>query len=138
MTHLAIRFYFAGYMWNSTYFMVLVEQNSYPLRQWHFEHMQKTIIKYVTGISENTATSFQKRLHNRYNGNLTYVCKNIGFDIKHGVTNDQVLAFIDKVRSDPVYPNMKQNSDRKERLENLEKHFTPSVLPPTYLQYLVH
>jgi hypothetical protein len=118
--------------------MVLVEQNSYPLRQWHFEHMQKTIIKYVTGISENTATSFQKRLHNRYIGNLTYVCKNIGFDIKHGVTNDQVLAFIDKVRSDPVYPNMKQNSDRKERLENLEKPFTPSVLPPTYLQYLVH
>ena len=84
--------------------MVLVEQNSYPLREWHFEHMQKTIIKYVTGISENTATSFQKRLHNRYNGNLTYVCKNIGFDIKHGVTNDQVLAFIDKVKK--VIPHM--------------------------------
>lgn len=125
-------------MWNSTYFMVLVEQNSYPLREWHFEHMQKTIIKYVSGISENTATSFQKRLYKRYNGNLTYVCKNIGFDIKHGVTNDQVLAFIDKVKSDPVYANMKQNSDSKERLESLEKHFTPSALPPTYLQYLVH
>jgi hypothetical protein len=118
--------------------MVLVGQNSYPLREWHFEHMQKTIVKYVTGISENTTTNFQKRLHKRYNGNLTYVCKNIGFDIKHGVTNDQVLAFIDKVKSDPVYANMKQNSDSKERLESLEKHFTPSTLSPTYLQYLVH
>ena len=125
-------------MWNSTYFMVLVEQNSYPLREWHFEHMQKTIIKYVTGISENSATSFQKRLHKRYNGNLTYVCKNIGFDIKHGVTNDQVLAFIDKVKSDPSYTNMQQNTDSLERLQSLEKHFTPSALPPSYLQYLVH
>jgi hypothetical protein len=116
----------------------LTAQNSYPLREWHMEHMQKTIIKYVTGISENTATNFQKRLHKRYNGNLTYVCKNIGFDIKHGVTNDQVLAFIDKVKSDPSYTNMQQNTDSLERLQSLEKHFTPYALPPTYLQYLVH
>ena len=116
----------------------LTAQNSYPLREWHMEHMQRTIIKYVTGISENTATNFQKRLHKRYNGNLTYVCKNIRFDIKHGVTNDQVLAFIDKVKSDPSYTNMQQNTDSLERLQNLEKHFTPYALPPSYLQYLVH
>jgi hypothetical protein len=118
--------------------MVLVEQNSYPLREWHVEHMQKTIIKYVTGSSENTATSFQKRLHKRYNGNLTYVRKNIGFDIRHGVTNDQVLAFIDKVKSDSVYANMQQNTDTLERVESLEKHFTAASPPPSYLQYLVH
>jgi hypothetical protein len=115
----------------------LTAQNNYPLREWHFEHMQKTIIRYVTGISEDSS-SFQKRVYKRYNGNLTYVCKNICFDIKHGVTNDQVLAFIDKVKSDPVYVNMQQRSDSIERLESLEKHFTPSALPPTYLQYLVH
>ena len=101
----------------------LTTQNSYPLREWHFEHMQKTIIRYVTGISEDSS-SFQKRVHKRYNGNLTYVCKNIGFDIKHGVTNDQVLTFIDKVKSDPIYANMQQNNDSIERLESLEKHFT--------------
>ena len=116
----------------------LTAQNNYPLREWHMEHMQKTIIKYVTGISENTATNFQKRLHKRYNGNLTYVRKNIGFDIKHGVTNDQVLAFIDKVKSDPVYVDMQQNTDSLERLQSLEKHFTAASLPPSYLQYLVH
>jgi hypothetical protein len=55
--------------------------------------MQKTIVKYLTRLSENTATNFQKRLHKRYNGNLTYLRKNISFDIKHGVTNDQVLTF---------------------------------------------
>jgi hypothetical protein len=118
--------------------MVLVEQNSYPLREWHVEHMQKTIVKYVIGISENTATNFQKRLHKRYNGNLACVRKNIGFDIKHGVTNEQVLAFIDKVKSDPSYVNMQQNNDSIERLESLERHFTAASLPPSYLQYLVH
>ena len=117
--------------------MDLTAQNSYPLREWHFEHMQKTIIRYVTGISEDSS-SFQKRVHKRYNGNLTYVCKNIGFDIKHGVTNDQVLTFIDKVKSDPIYANMQQNADSIERLESLEKHFTAASLPPSYLQYLVH
>jgi hypothetical protein len=100
--------------------------------------MQKTIIKYVTGLPENTATSFQKRLHKRYNGNLTYVRRNIGFDIKHGVTNEQDLAFIDKVKSDPLYANIQQNTDGIERLESLERHFTAAPLPPTYLQYLVH
>jgi hypothetical protein len=114
----------------------LTAQNSYPLREWHFEHMQKTIIRYVTGISEDSS-SFQKRLHKRYNGNLTYVSKNIAFDIKHGVTYDQVLAFLDKIKNDPSYAD-KQNSDSRERIESLEKHFTASPLLPKYLQYLVH
>jgi hypothetical protein len=26
---------------------MLVRQNNYPLRDWHFEHMQKTVVKYV-------------------------------------------------------------------------------------------
>ena len=113
-------------------------QNSYPLREWHFEHMQKTIAKYVTGISESTSTPYQKRLHKRYNGNLTYICKNIGFDIKHGVTNEQVLAFLDKIKNDPSYANMQQNIDSIERLESLEKQFNAASLPPSYLRYLVH
>jgi hypothetical protein len=101
-------------------------------------HMQETIVKYVTRLSENTATNFQKRLHKRYKGNLTYLRKNISFDIKHGVTNDQVLTFIDKVKSDPSYASMQQNSNSVERLESREKHFTAASLPPSYLLYLVH
>jgi hypothetical protein len=81
----------------------LTAQNSYRLREWHFdEHMQKTIIRYVTGISEDRSF-FQKKLHKRYNGNLTYVIKNIAFDIKHGITNDQILAFLDKIKNDLSY-----------------------------------
>jgi hypothetical protein len=31
---------------------MLVRQNNYPLRDWHFEHMQKLLSKYATGLSE--------------------------------------------------------------------------------------
>jgi hypothetical protein len=40
----------------------LTAQNNYPLREWHFEHMQKTIVKYVTGISENTTTKLPEKI----------------------------------------------------------------------------
>ena len=50
----------------------------------------------------------------------------------------EVLAFINKVKNDPLYANMQQRSDRVDRLENLERHFTAPSLPPSYLQYLVH
>ena len=74
----------------------LVNQNSYPLKDWHFEHMQKTIVKYVSGISEY-ATPYQKRMNNKYSGNLAYVRRNINFDIKHGVTIDGVTTLFDQV-----------------------------------------
>ena len=47
----------------------LVPQNSYPMKKWHFEHMQKTIVKYVSGISES-ASSYQKKQHKKYGGNM--------------------------------------------------------------------
>jgi hypothetical protein len=52
------------------------------MKKWHFEHMQKTIVKYVSGISES-ASSYQKKQHKKYGGNIGYVRRNIDFDIKH-------------------------------------------------------
>jgi hypothetical protein len=72
---------------------LVIKQNSYPLKKWHFEHMQKTVVKYLSGISEY-ATPYQKRMHNKYSGNLTNVRRNINFDIKHGVTRGEVITFL--------------------------------------------
>ena len=44
--------------------MIQQTQNSYPMKEWHLENMKKTIVKYVTGLSENT-TSYQKRQHKK-------------------------------------------------------------------------
>ena len=59
--------------------------------------MQKTIVKYVSGISDD-ATYFQKKIHRKYNGKIGYVRRNIDFDIKHGVARDEVIAFLGKIR----------------------------------------
>lgn len=31
----------------------MVNQNNYPMKECYFEHMQKIIVKYVVGLSEN-------------------------------------------------------------------------------------
>ena len=33
--------------------MLQQHQNSYPMKDWHLEHMQKTIVKYVTGLLQS-------------------------------------------------------------------------------------
>ena len=30
----------------------MLTHNVFPLREWHLEHMQKTVVKFVTGLSE--------------------------------------------------------------------------------------
>jgi ABC-type Mn2+/Zn2+ transport system ATPase subunit len=64
--------------------------------------MQKTIVKYVSGISDD-ATYFQKKMHRKYNGKIGYVRRNIDFDIKHGVTKEEVIAFLDKSKMTPHF-----------------------------------
>jgi uncharacterized lipoprotein YehR (DUF1307 family) len=61
------------------------------MRDWHVKHMQDTIIRYLTGLSED-ASRWQKRLNKQY-GNLTHVTKRIDYDIKHGVEKQEVLDF---------------------------------------------
>ena len=98
---------------------LVIKQNSYPLKDWHFEHMQKTVVKYLSGISEY-ATTYQKRMHNKYSGNLTYVRRSIQFDIKHGVTGEEVITFLDKVRNDISFTDVRKSAGSGERLDNLQ------------------
>jgi ABC-type Mn2+/Zn2+ transport system ATPase subunit len=99
----------------------LVQQNSYPLKDWHFEHMQKTIVKFVSGLSElESGSSWKRKQHKKYSGNIGYVRRNINFDIKHGVTREEVIAFLDKVRNDSSFSNIRKSAGSKERLEQLQ------------------
>jgi hypothetical protein len=99
-------------------------QNSFPLREWHVEHMEKTVVKFVTGLSEN-ATMWEKRQNKRY-GRITSVCRQIGYDIKQGVTNEQVLLLLQKIRNDPSFSSLRKDSACLDRLDDVEKHFVPS------------
>jgi ABC-type Mn2+/Zn2+ transport system ATPase subunit len=89
------------------------------MKEWHCEHMQKTIVKYVSGISDN-ATSFQKKMNRKYNGKIGYVRRNIDFDIKHGVTREEVIAFLDKVQNDSSFSDIRKSEGSEERIKELQ------------------
>ena len=99
-------------------------QNSFPMKEWHVQHMEKTIIKFVTGLSVN-ASVWEKRQNKRY-GTLNNVCRQIGYDIKHGVTTEQVVLLLQKIRKDSSFSNLRKNDESMERLNELDKHFLPS------------
>jgi hypothetical protein len=93
------------------------------MREWHVKHMEKTVVKFVTGLSEN-ATSWEKRMNKRY-GRLTNVCKQIGYDIKQGATNEQVLLFLQKIRNDSSFSSIREKDGSTERINEVEKNFLP-------------
>lgn len=101
-----------------------MKQNSFPMREWHVKHMEKIIVKFVTGLSEN-ATMWEKRQNKRY-GRITNVCRQIGYDIKQGVTNEQVLLLLQQIRNDSSFSNLRMKEGSMERLDAVEKHFMPS------------
>ena len=92
--------------------------------------MEKTVIKFVTGLSVN-ATIREKMQNKRY-GRLTSVCRQIGYDIKQGATNEQVLLLLQKIRNDSSFSSLRKNGGSMERLNELDKHFLPSKEEKSY------
>jgi hypothetical protein len=91
------------------------------MREWHVTHMEKTIIKFVRGLSAN-ANIWEKRQYKRYGG-LNNICRQIHYDIKHGATIEQVLILLQKIRNDSSFSNLQKNDRSMERLNELDKHF---------------
>jgi hypothetical protein len=85
--------------------------------------MEKIVLKFVTGLSPN-ATAWEKKIFKRY-GKLANVCRQINYDIKQGATNDQVLLFLQKIRSDSSFSVLRAINDSLDRLEELENEFLP-------------
>ena len=80
--------------------------------------MQDTIVKYLTGLSEN-ATRWQKKLDKKY-GNLTQVTKRIDYDLKHGVDRHEVVTFLATIKTDQSFSELRNTSGFEDRLYSLE------------------
>jgi hypothetical protein len=92
------------------------------MREWHFEHMRKTIVKYVFGLSEEEkGSSWKLKQHKKYGGNLTNVRRNINFDMKHGVTKEEVAEFLDKVHYDSSFSDLRKREGTNERIMELQQ-----------------
>ncbi|MGA7368311.1 MAG: hypothetical protein WBX01_04225 [Nitrososphaeraceae archaeon] len=97
--------------------------------------MEKTVIKYIKGLPEN-ATAWEKRQHKRYGG-ITRVCRQINYDIKHGVTNDQVLELLEAIKSDSSYLDLRNDVDCMGRLAEIESLFVPTTRTVTSPRFIV-
>jgi hypothetical protein len=95
------------------------------MRDWHIKHMEKTVVKYVGGLAPD-ASSWERKNHRRY-VNFSNVCRQIDYDIKHGVTNEQVVSFLGKVRHDRSFSKVRGNDGSMDRLIEVEKHFHETV-----------
>jgi hypothetical protein len=84
--------------------------------------MKKTIIEYITGLSDKMSSQ-QARQYIKYY-NIANVQKTIDYDNKHGVTKEEVLLFIEAVRNHPSYSNLQCNNLSMEKLNKIEKYIS--------------
>lgn len=98
-----------------------MKQNSYPMKEWHVEHMKNTLLRFVTGLTEN-ASRREVRINNKY-GKIGSVSKRIDYDIKHGVTNNQVCSFLQLMRTEPSFSQIRAHNGSMERLDEIHAIF---------------
>jgi hypothetical protein len=59
-------------------------------------------------------------MHRKYNGKMDMYEGNIDFDIKHGVTRDEVIAFLDKIQNDSSFSDIRKSEGSRERIKELQ------------------
>lgn len=94
------------------------------MREWHIKHMEQTIVRFVRGLSEN-ATRWEVRLDKKY-GKISNVIKRVDYDVKHGVTNEQVVSFLQLVRTDSNYLEVMDCIGSLQRLDDLQAYYKES------------
>lgn len=92
------------------------------MKDWHLEHVEKVIIRYIKGISPD-ASSFEKRNFKKYS-TISSCAKQIEYDIKHGVTTEEVLAVMQKIRHDKSFVVLQTNPETVQRLDELERQLS--------------
>src|SRR5688500_2277961 len=109
---------------------VTLEHNNFPMREWHVQHMKQTVIRFVKGLSEN-ASRWELRLNKKY-GTIGKVIKRIDYDVKHGVTSEQVFSFLQLMRTDSVYLEVMACVGSTERLNELQSYYKESFPQLSY------
>lgn len=122
MTHYIIYF-------DVVYYLRL-EQNSYPMKEWHVKHMENTLLKFVTGLSED-ASRWERRINSKY-GKIGRVAKRIEYDIKHGVTINQVSSFLQLIRTGPAFSEIRTHNGSMQRLNEIQGYFRAEDEIPQY------
>jgi hypothetical protein len=100
------------------------------MREWHVKHMEKTVLKFVRGLSVNA--TIREKMQNKHYGRITSICRQISYDIKQGATIEQVIMLLQKIRNDSSFSSLRQNDGLIKRLDEIEKHFMPLKQEKSY------
>ncbi|MEO9320982.1 MAG: hypothetical protein ABI361_09930 [Nitrososphaera sp.] len=96
-----------------------MKPNNFAMRDWHLEHVEKVILRFVKGLSPD-ASSFEKRNYKKYS-TVSSCGKQIEYDIKHGVTMEEVMAVVRKIRHDKQFRDLQKSPESLQRLDELER-----------------
>ena len=108
------------------------------MREWHVKHMEQTLVKFITGLSQD-ASRWQIKLNKKY-GTIDKVSKRIDYDVKHGVTNRQVTSFLQSIRTESSFSEVRTHDGSMERLDEIQAYFNETPDNPInhdkYYSYL--
>ena len=96
----------------------MIKYNDFPLKEWHIEHMKKTIVKFITGLSDNPS-KWEARQNKKYN-NIYSVQRGLTHDIKHGVPNSEIQIFLQKIDSDSSFTGLRNKEGFRQRFLEIE------------------
>ena len=99
--------------------MGVMKPNNFAMKDWHLEHVEKVIVRFVKGISPD-ASSFEKRNYKKYS-TVSSCAKQIEYDIKHGVTMDEVLNVVRRIRHEKQFKELQKSPESLQRLDELER-----------------
>ena len=91
------------------------------MKEWHVKNMEKTILKYAMGLSPD-ANRFERRMYKQYGG-INKVQIRIQYDIKHGVNNEEVISFLQKIRTENEFSDLLKCDGSIDRLNEIESYF---------------
>ena len=93
----------------------------FPLRDWHLQHMENTIVKFVKGLSEQS-TKYERKMYKRYS-TIYNVRRQINHDIQHGVKSQEVISFLQKIEGDPMFSDILKRDGAIDRISEIKKYF---------------
>ena len=91
--------------------------------------MQDIIVKYLTGLREG-ASRFERRMYRKYGG-VTSVSKTIEYDLKHGVTKNEVISFLVTVKTEASFSELRAVDGFYDKMYKLEVSLGRIELKPT-------
>src|SRR5437667_11157750 len=96
--------------------------NNFAMKEWHLEHVERVIVRFIKGISPD-ASSFEKRNYKKYS-TVSSCAKQIEYDIKHGVTMDEVLSVVRRIRHEKQFRDLQKSPESVQRLDELERQIS--------------